>query len=56
MEEKINLLCKAMSDVIENQIQIMEHIGLLREYEDKYDELCNISKELYEIADMNDDY
>ena len=50
MEHKINLLCKAMSEVLDNQLRIMKHLGIIQNdymWGDGCDSVRELSNELY---------
>ena len=58
MEKEIKLLCKAMSEILDNQIQIMKNIGLIQnsyEWGDGCDSIRELSSELYRIGNRDDD-
>lgn len=58
MEKEIKLLCKAMSEVLDNQLTIMKHIGLIQssyEWGDGCDSIRELSRELYAIGNRDDD-
>ena len=59
MEEKINLLCKAMSEVLDNQLKIMKHFGIIttdREWGDGCDNIRSLSSALYSAGQSNEHY
>lgn len=58
MEKEIGLLCKAMSEILDNQLAIMKHIGLITtdyEWGDGYDDIRKLSSELYALGNSFDD-
>ena len=58
MEHKINLLCKAMSEILDNQLRIMKHLGLIQNdymWGDGCDGVRELSSELYRCGYEEDE-
>ena len=59
MEKKINLLCKAMSEILDNQLKIMKHFGLITtsyEWGDGCDNIRSLSAKLCRAGQSEEDY
>ena len=58
MKHKINLMCKAMSEILDNQLRIMKHLGLIEHdymWGDGCDGIRELSNELYRCGNKEDE-
>lgn len=58
MEKEIRLLCRAMSEILDNQLEIMKHFGLVTtsyEWGDGCDNIRQLSADLYAASVNLDD-
>lgn len=57
MEKEIRLLCRAMSEILDNQLEIMKHFGLITtsyEWGDGCDNIRKLSSDLYAAGNSFD--